>query len=149
MADNETPNPTMKRPTNCKIVTINDLVRTECHQGPGEGNFPWELWAWSAATFAENKGKYSCRTKSRQTCIYLSWVVGMGVEEKANECLIIMFIYIIFRMRYDSHEYISITIIIITIIIIINFKQAFKDSQVLQTKVPMLRLLLQQETKQN
>ena len=62
---------------------------------------------------------------------------------------IIMFIYIIFRMRYDSHEYISITIIIITIIIIINFKQAFKDSQVLQTKVPMLILLLQQETKQN
>ena len=79
----------------------------------------------------------------------------MGVEEKANECLIIMFIYIIFRMRYDSHEYISITIIIIiiiiiiTIIIIINIKQTFKDSQVLQTKVPMLRLLLQQETKQN
>ena len=52
-------------------------------------------------------------------------------------------------MRDDSHEYISITIIIITIIIIINFKQAFKDSQVLQTKVPMLILLLQQETKQN
>ena len=81
----------------------------------------------------------------------------MGVEEKANECLIIMFIYIIFRMRYDSHEYISITIIIIiiiiiitiTITIIINIKQTFKDSQVLQTKVPMLRLLLQQETKQN
>ena len=73
----------------------------------------------------------------------------MGVEEKANECLIIMFIYIIFRMRYDSHEYISITIIIITITIIINFKQTFKDSQVLQMKVPMLRLLLQQETKQN
>ena len=39
MADNETPNPTMKRPTNCKIVTISDLVRVECHQGPGEGNF--------------------------------------------------------------------------------------------------------------
>ena len=78
----------------------------------------------------------------------------MGVEEKANEYLIIMFIYIIFRMRYDSHEYISITIIIIiiiiiTITIIINIKQTFKDSQVLQTKVPMLRLLLQQETKQN
>ena len=78
----------------------------------------------------------------------------MGVEEKANEYLIIMFIYIIFRMRYDSHEYISITIIIIIIIIIIitiiiNIKQTFKDSQVLQTKVPMLRLLLQQETKQN
>ena len=78
----------------------------------------------------------------------------MGVEEKANEYLIIMFIYIIFRMRYDSHEYISITIIIIIIIIItitikINNKQTFKDSQVLQTKVPMLRLLLQQETKQN
>ena len=59
-------------------------------------------------------------------------------------------------MRYDSHEYISITIIIIiiiiiiiTITIIINIKQTFKDSQVLQTKVPMLRLLLQQETKQN
>ena len=50
-------------------------------------------------------------------------------------------------MRYDFHEYISITIIII--IIIINFKQTFKDSQVLQTKVPMLILLLQQETKQN
>ena len=101
----------------------------------------------------KTKGKYSCRTKSRQTCIYLSWVVGMGVEEKANEYLIIMFIYIIFRMRYDSHEYISITIIIIiiiiTITIIINIKQTFKDSQVLQTKVPMLRLLLQQETKQN
>ena len=73
----------------------------------------------------------------------------MGVEEKANECLIIMFIYIIFRTRYDSHEYISITIIIITITITINFKQTFKDSQVLQMKVPMLRLLLQQETKQN
>ena len=57
------------------------------------------------------------------------------------------FIYIIFRMRYEPHEYISITIILI--IIIINFKQTFKDSQVLQTKVPMLRLLLQQETKQN
>ena len=57
-----------------------------------------------------------------------------------------LFSYIIFRMRYDSHEYISITIIII---IILNFKQTFKDSQVLQTKVPMLRLLLQQETKQN
>ena len=77
------------------------------------------------------------------------------MEEKANEYLIIMFIYIIFRMRYDSHEYISITIIIIiiiiiiTITIIINIKQTFKDSQVLQTKVPMLRLLLQQETKQN
>ena len=76
------------------------------------------------------------------------------MEEKANEYLIIMFVYIIFRMRYDSHEYISITIIIIiiiiiTITIIINIKQTFKDSQVLQTKVPMLRLLLQQETKQN
>ena len=60
------------------------------------------------------------------------------------------FIYIIFRMRYEPHEYISITIIlIIIIIIIINFKQTVKDSQVLQTKVPMLILLLQQETKQN
>ena len=117
--------------------------------------FPPGIMSISVAAVTENKGKYSCRTKSRQTCIYLSWVVGMGVEEKANECLIIMFIYIIFRMRYDSHEYISITIIIIiiiiiiTITIIINIKQTFKDSQVLQTKVPMLRLLLQQETKQN
>ena len=56
-----------------------------------------------------------------------------------------LFSYIISRMRYDSHVYISITIIIM----IINFKQTFKDSQVLQTKVPMLILLLQQETKQN
>ena len=61
-------------------------------------------------------------------------------------------------MRYESHKYISITIttiiiimmiIIIIIIIIINFKQTVEDSQVLQTKVPMLILLLQQETKQN
>ena len=60
-------------------------------------------------------------------------------------------------MRYESHKYISITIttiiiimmIIIIIIIITNFKQTVKDSQVLQTKVPMLILLLQQETKQN
>ena len=52
-------------------------------------------------------------------------------------------------MRYEPHEYISITIILIIIIIIINFKQTVKDSQVLQTKVPMLILLLQQETKQN
>ena len=114
--------------------------------------FPPGIMSISVAAVTENKGKYSCRTKSRQTCIYLSWVVGMGVEEKANEYLIIMFIYIIFRMRYDSHEYISITIIIIIIITItikINNKQTFKDSQVLQTKVPMLRLLLQQETKQN
>ena len=51
-------------------------------------------------------------------------------------------------MRYEPHEYISITIILL-IIIIINFKQTVKDSQVLQTKVPMLILLLQQETKQN
>ena len=58
------------------------------------------------------------------------------------------FIYIIFRMRYEPHEYISITKTLI-IIIIINFKQTVKDSQVLQTKVPMLILLLQQETKQN
>ena len=68
-------------------------------------------------------------------------------------------IYITLRMRYESHKYISITIttiiiimmiIIITIIIIIiNFKQTVEDSQVLQTKVPMLILLLQQETKQN
>ena len=42
MADNETPKPTMKRPTNCKIVIINDLVWAGCHQGPGEGNFPGE-----------------------------------------------------------------------------------------------------------
>ena len=63
-------------------------------------------------------------------------------------------------MRYESHKYISITIttiiiimmiiiIIIIIIIITNFKQTVKDSQVLQMKVPMLILLLQQETKQN
>ena len=61
-------------------------------------------------------------------------------------------------MRYESHKYISITIttiiiimmiIIIIIIIITNFKQTVEDSQVLQTKVPMLILLLQQETKQN
>ena len=60
-------------------------------------------------------------------------------------------------MRYESHKYISITIttiiiimmIIIIIIIKTNFKQTVKDSQVLQTKVPMLILLLQQETKQN
>ena len=52
-------------------------------------------------------------------------------------------------MRYEPHEYISITIILIIIIIIINFKQTVKDSQVLQRKVPMLILLLQQETKQN
>ena len=61
-------------------------------------------------------------------------------------------------MRYESHKYISITIttiiiimmiIIIIIILITNFKQTVKDSQVLQTKVPMLILLLQQETKQN
>ena len=66
-------------------------------------------------------------------------------------------IYITLRMRYESHKYISITIttiiiimmIIIIIIIIINFKQTVEDSQVLQTKVPMLILLLQQETKQN
>ena len=58
------------------------------------------------------------------------------------------FIYIIFRMRYEPPKYISITIILL-IIIIINFKQTVKDSQVLQTKVPMLILLLQQETKQN
>ena len=58
-------------------------------------------------------------------------------------------------MRYESHKYISITIttiiimMIIIIIIITNFKQTVEDSQVLQTKVPMLILLLQQETKQN
>ena len=51
-------------------------------------------------------------------------------------------------MRYEPPKYISITIILL-IIIIINFKQTVKDSQVLQTKVPMLILLLQQETKQN
>ena len=59
-------------------------------------------------------------------------------------------------MRYESHKYISITIttiiiimMIMIIIIITNFKQTVEDSQVLQTKVPMLILLLQQETKQN
>ena len=85
MADNETPNPTMKRPTNCKIVTINDLVRAECHQGPGEGNFPRELLSMISSYFhSKTKGN---KTKSRQTCIYLSWVMEVGMEGKANECL--------------------------------------------------------------
>ena len=85
MADNETPKPTMKRPTNCKIVIINDLVGGWVSPRARGREFPPGITEHDRQLLSQKtKGN---RTKSRQTCIYLSWVVGMGMEGKANECL--------------------------------------------------------------